>query len=291
MDFSGQELRLQAGLSGDIEMLGCYVGDNLRDIHSITASGAMKVVWDKETYDRAMASLGNALPATDYDTFLALLKSEDKEVTTQAKALRNLAKGVNFGSAYGCEAPKLQELLVTDLVTATKMLDAKLAKFSGYESWKEKVERDTLKTGYAATKLGGRRHLQEAILSDDKWRQQSAARQASNFEIQSAGAELAKKAMSRIWDSGIFFKLDARFIAVIHDEVVWSVHRDDAYESIKVVWEAVSQPYTPDFPVPFIGSISLGPNFGQQYEAGEKPDANVIAGILDKCFAKTEVSV
>ena len=291
VDFSGQELRLQAGLSGDIEMLGCYVGDNLRDIHSITASGAMKVVWDKETYDRAMASLGNALPATDYDTFLALLKSEDKEVTTQAKALRNLAKGVNFGSAYGCEAPKLQELLVTDLVTATKMLDAKLAKFSGYESWKEKVERDTLKTGYAATKLGGRRHLREAILSDDKWRQQSAARQASNFEIQSAGAELAKKAMSRIWDSGIFFKLDARFIAVIHDEVVWSVHRDDAYESIKVVWEAVSQPYTPDFPVPFIGSISLGPNFGQQYEAGEKPDANVIAGILDKCFAKTEVSV
>jgi DNA polymerase I-like protein with 3'-5' exonuclease and polymerase domains len=93
VDFSGQELRLQAGLSGDIEMLGCYVGDNLRDIHSITASGAMKVVWDKETYDKAMASLGNVLPATDYDTFLALLKSKDKEVTTQAKALRNLAKG------------------------------------------------------------------------------------------------------------------------------------------------------------------------------------------------------
>jgi DNA polymerase-1 len=163
---------------------------------------------------------------------------------------------VNFGSAYGCEAPKLQELLVTDLNTATKMLDAKLAKFSGYEPGKRKWK-ETHSDRLCATKLGGRRHLREAILSDDKWKQQSAARQASNFEIQSAGAELAKKAMSRIWDSGIFFNLDAVFIAVIHDEVVWSVHRDDAYESIKVVWEAVSQPYTPDFPVPFIGSISL----------------------------------
>ena len=291
VDFSGQELRLQAGLSKDAEMLGCYVGDNLRDIHSITASGAMKVVWDKETYDKAMASLGDVLPATDYDTFLALLKSGDKSVATQAKALRNLSKAVNFGSAYGCEAPKMQELLVTDLPTATGMLTAKLAKFWGYEQWKERVEEEAMSAGYVATELGGRRHLQEAILVDDKWRQQSAARQASNFKIQSAGAELAKKAMGRLWDSGIFFKLDAVFIAFIHDEVVWSVHRDHAYESIEAVWDAVSQPYTPDFPVPFLGSISLGPNFGQQYEAGEKPDAQVIAEILEKCRPKVTVAV
>jgi len=57
------------------------------------------------------------------------------------------------------------------------------------------------------------------------------------------------------------------------------------------VWDAVSQPYTPDFPVPFLGSISLGPNFGQQYEAGEKPDAQVIAEILEKCRPKVPVAV
>jgi hypothetical protein len=43
--------------------------------------------------------------------------------------------------------------------------------------------------------------------------------------------------------------------------------------------------------VPFLGSISLGPNFGQQYEAGEKPDAQVIAEILEKCRPKVTVAV
>jgi DNA polymerase I-like protein with 3'-5' exonuclease and polymerase domains len=284
VDSSGQELRLQAGLSKDPEMLSCYVGDNLRDLHSITASGAMRVVWSKTAYDGAMASLGNVLPPSDYETFLALLKSPDKGVAKQAKDLRTLSKGVNFGSAYGCEAPKMQELLVTDLETATNMLEAKLAKFCGYEVWKEKVEEQAMTEGLVRTELGGIRHLAHVMSSENRGERERAARQASNFKIQSAGAELAKKALTHIWNSGILFRYDCVFFALIHDECVLSVHRDHAVEVIKVVQAAMSLPYTPTFPVPFIGSVSLGLNFGDQIECGDGFFPDRIRAALAECF-------
>jgi len=252
VDFSGQELRLQAGLSHDPALLSCYVGDNLRDMHSITAAGAMSLVWSKETYNMMMESLGDVLPPTDYEVFVALRNHPDKKIANIAKALRTDAKPVNFGSAYGCSYSKMMQLLVTDLATATKMLDAKYAQFARYEVWKQEVEEEAERCGYVKTVLGGIRHLRKQMLSENAWERAAAARQASNFQVQSGGAELAKAAMVRLWDDGLFFRWDARFIAVIHDEVVWSVHRDHAWESIQIVWNAISQPYTPDFRCTFL---------------------------------------
>lgn len=287
VDFAGQELRLQAGLSRDPMMLACYVGDHLQDMHSITASGAMKVVWSKEQYEAALAASEGG---TDYERFISILQGKDKSLAKQAKDLRTLSKAVNFGSAYGCTPPKMQELLVTDLETATNMLNAKLEKFCGYEQWKEKVEEQAAREGLIRTELGGIRHLAYAFTSDDQWAVEAAARQASNFKIQSAGAELMKRAMCRLWRSGILFKFDMQVIAPIHDELCWSVSREHALESIRIVHEAISQPYTADFPVPFIGSISLGPTFGDQIECGEVFDVPVIQRALDSVFEERKAA-
>lgn len=283
-DFASQELRLQAGLSGDVEMLACYLGDSPKDMHSLTASGAMDVVWTPDFLARARA----AVDAVDnYEAFMLMLECDDKEVKGKAKDLRKLAKGCNFGSAYGCQAAKMQELLVTDLQTATDILEAKLEKFNGYEKWKAKVEADAMDKGYVATELGGRRHLRDAMLSGDKWEAASAARQASNFKIQSAGAELAKRAMSAMWDSGVFFNYDAQFMAVIHDEVVFSVHKDQAVEVTRIVHGCMEQDYVPGFPVHFTSSISVGPDFGRQEELGEVVDAEVMTKAISNIFNHT----
>lgn len=288
VDFNSQELRLQAGLSRDPEMLSCYLGDRPRDIHCITASGALKVVWSASEIAKAVAAVGNDFD-NDYDFFMALYKGGDAVLAKKAKDLRALSKNVNFGSAYGCAAPKMQELLVCEFEVAKTMLDAKLALFSRFEEWKQEVEEQALRDGFIRTELGGIRHLQEVIRNGEKWQMRGAARQASNFKIQSAGAELAKKALTRLWLSGVFFKLDAVFFAVIHDEVVASVHKDHAVEFIKVLHDAISQPYTPDFPVPFIGSISLGPNLGDQVELGETVDEELIEATLAQMFSPVTV--
>lgn len=285
VDFASQELRLQAGLSGDKEMLSCYLGDRPRDIHSITASGAMKVVWKANELAAAIGTIGD-VSDDDYDNFMAMLKGSDAVLAKKAKDLRGLSKNVNFGSSYGCAAPKMQELLICEFEVAEKMLNTKLELFSRYEEWKKEVEDQAMSDGFIRTELGGIRHLQDVVRNGDKWELISAARQASNFKIQSAGAELAKKALTRLWKSGVFFRLDAVFFAVIHDEVVASVHKDHAVEFLQILHEAISQPYTPDFPVPFVGSISLGPNLGDQHEAGEVFDAVKIQEILDEIFHK-----
>lgn len=281
VDFSAQEIRLQAGLSGDKELMSCYVGDNLRDFHAITASGAMKYVWSAE--ERA-AMLPSGL--NDYDAFNAVLHGSDKKYAKRAKDLRTLAKGCNFGSSYGCEPPKMQEILIVDLPTATNLLEAKRGTFWRYEEWKAEVEAQALERGRISTVRGAHRHLEEAARSDDRGLRQRAARQASNFMIQAAGGELAKAAMTRIWKSGILDRFDCEFMFVVHDEVVLSVHKDQAAAVIKVVHEAVSQPYTDTFPVPFVGSISLGPNFGQQIELGEVFDADKIVAAVGDLFAE-----
>jgi hypothetical protein len=255
----------------DPGLIACFVGENKKDMHSLTASAAMKLVWSKETYEKMISAIEGPLPDSNYGIFLALRANKNKSVAKEAKDLRNLAKACNFSGSYGSSYSKMQQLLVTDLTTATNLLDAKYEEFSRYEDWKKEVESDTEKTGVAKTMLGGIRHLRKGVMAENAWERAAASRQASNFMIQSAGAELAKKTICRLWDDGLFVRLDARFIAVIHDEVVWSVHRDHAWESIQIVWNAVSQPYTPDFAVPFYGSVSLGKNLGDQIEYSDDP--------------------
>jgi DNA polymerase I-like protein with 3'-5' exonuclease and polymerase domains len=106
------------------------------------------------------------------------------------------------------------------------------------------------------------------LSSEDKWIAEKAGRQGPNFKIQGSAAEMTKLAMARLWDSGVLFKLDVEFLSQIHDELVASVRVDHAVEFIRVMHDCMVAPYS-TLPVPILGSISLGPNFGIQYECGD----------------------
>ena len=110
-----------------------------------------------------------------------------------------------------------------------------------------------------------------------------ALRQGPNFKIQGSSAEQTKLAMARLWKSGILHKLDMVFFAPIHDELCWSVHKDHAVESCRVVNECMTVPYG-NLPVPFLGSISVGANFGDQIECGDVFNAASIQEALDSIF-------
>lgn len=271
MDFSGQELRLGAELSGDEAMTSCFVGENLRDMHSLTAVSAAPLIWSV---------------AVDYDTFLLMLESGDKAEKARAKALRGDAKTVNFASQYGAMAPKIAETLMTDEATAQAFLDARNAAFPKIGQWSERVQAEAREKGYALTMLGARRHLAEALNSENKWDAMKAERQAGNFWIQGSGAEMTKLAMARMWRSGVFAdgRFDAVFYAPIHDEVVFSVHRDHALEVIKLVHPMMIAQYA-TMKIPVVSSISLGRDFGQQIEVGDFVDEARINAALEEAFS------
>lgn len=272
VDFSGQELRQGAGQSGDQGMLDCFVGDHKKDMHSMTAAVAMVTKWGRDRVKDLAKNFGKE-GDTLYDLFLRLRKSEDPTIHKMADDLRKNAKNVNFGAQYDAQAPKLAETLVIPVPDAQAFLDAKYQSFPWFEKWKDEVKDSAERLGYVTTPMGGRRHLRDALLSTEWGVKDKALRQGPNFKIQGASAEQTKLAMARLWKSGILFSLDMSFFSPIHDELVWSVTPEDALQSIQVVVKCMTAPYG-NLPVPFLGSVSLGPNFGEQHECGDEAAEN-----------------
>lgn len=287
LDFSGQELRQGAAQSGDTNMLACFIGDNLKDMHSLTAAGAMEKKWGKKVLADMISRFGQA-DDTEYTLFLRLRKcKDDAAVAKMADDLRKNAKNVNFLAQYDGQAPKLAQTLIITVEDAQTFLDAKYAMFSRFEEWKEEVKDESRQTGYVSTCMGARRHLRDSILSKDRGVAEAAMRQGPNFKIQGSSGEQTKLAQCRIWDSGILFDLDVEFYFSVHDELVLSTHKDCAVEAIRVVHDAMVVPYG-GLQVPFLSSISLGPNFGDQRECGDWfIEENVVAA-LDKIFVLRE---
>lgn len=292
IDFSGQELRQGAGQSMDSNMLACFVGDKLKDMHSMTASGAMEKKWGRKKLDELISEFGRD-GDDEYDLFLRLRKlvgDEHKDAVAKlADDLRKVAKNVNFGAQYDAQAAKLAETIVIPVADAQTFLDAKYAMFPRFEAWKGEVKDEVKRLGYATTCMGARRHLRESLLSDNKWDVEKALRQGPNFKIQGSSAEQTKLAMARVWKSEVLFDYDVVFFAPIHDELVFSVHKDHAIPVIRAFHAAMTEPYG-NLPVPFLGSISLGPNFGEQIEAGDTFDEERIRQILDEIFNKKVVT-
>lgn len=289
IDFTGQELRLAAYDSQDANMLACYIGDNLKDLHSITAAGAMKLKWGVQAVKDAFATYGPDLPQNadgQYTLFRDRIHKaleHDDPMWKKADDLRKDSKNVNFAAQFGGQAAKLSETLIMTVADAQLFLDARSAMFPGVLEAAKRAEDDCKKKGYATTLLGVRRHLREAIMSDDAQVVSRAARQAWNMRIQGSAAEMTKAAMAKLWRSGALHRLDVRFIAPIHDELVASVRRDHTLEFTRVMHECMTAPYA-GMNVPILGSISLGPDFADQHECGDYFIPERIQEALNKVF-------
>lgn len=264
LDFNSQELRVIADYSQDANMLSCYVGDNLKDMHALTALGIIK------RREPAAADWS-------YDDFVAAMEGERKG---DMKVYRALGKKTNFTTEYGAMAPKLAQTLLVSEEEAQSYIDAKLEAFPQVQVWKDGVQEYAAANGYVTTMMGARRHLAEALESDDGYERSKAERQAVNFKVQGSSAEMTKLGMGRMWDRGIPFKFDCRFIAPVHDEVVWSVMLDQLLPFLQEVHACMVAPYA-NMQVPIVSSISFGPSFGEQIEIGEEPTAEAVeAGLV-----------
>ena len=273
LDWSGQELRLGAELSGDEAMTSCFVGEKKRDMHSLTAVAAAVYMWGQEV---------------SYEEFQRMRTSEDPLVFKKAKKLREDAKTVNFASQYGAMAAKIAETMMCEEDTAQAFLDARAEAFPGIIEWDQRVQAEARECGYARTMMGARRHLREALSSDNQWERQKAERQVGNFWIQGSAAEMNKLAMARVWNSGIVTgKYDAVFYCPIHDELVFSVHKDQVFDFLVEAHAIMVAKYS-TMKIPLESSISIGRNFACDFEVGSVPNLEAVNEALKKIFQKQE---
>lgn len=271
LDESSQELRIIADYSQDPNMVACYVGDHKMDMHSLTGLGIAK--WKFPN------------PAWSYETFIAALKDPQSPLYTAAKECRPLGKKVNFTTEYGAMAKKVSETLTIPESEAQIFCDAKDEAFPVAKAWKSSVIEEARTYGFVRTKEGAIRHLREALNSNDGYTASKAERQAVNFKVQGSAAEQTKMAYGRAWKMGLIFKYDCVFIGPIHDEVVWSVAVCDLAAFLKDMHACMVQPYG-GMTIPIESSISFGPSFGEQYEAGEQPEPQAIFETLGRVVAE-----
>lgn len=263
LDQSSQEVRLMAELSGDENLLSCYVGDNLRDTHSLVAHRIAKV---------------------SYEEFMAMRVSEDKAVADKAKAIRSVAKSVFFGYLFGAAAPKIAETLRITEEEAQGYIDAINSAFPGIRAYQEASAEAAETLGYVNILGGSKRHLAKLITSEDRWVASKATRQAGNARIQMAAANQIKTVMSDIWDSDLLDTTSFKWLFCVHDEVVISSSPEETVEIVKRVHQHMTKPFLSK--VPSESSIGVGRNFGQLLE---QPEESFRGGVFDSVMLQKAV--
>ena len=209
IDFSQEELMIMAVESQDPMMLSCYLGDNKKDIHSLTGSGFAGV---------------------PYEEFVEVLKDENNPLMKEYKAARTRAKPFNFGIGYGAVAATVARNEKMEFEVAKKLFEAWLQTYANIKPWQDNCLRMATRLGYVKTALGNRRHIDDRVLSGEEWQKQRAGRQAANSIIQGTGADILKIVMTEMHRKEVFKLTGAIPVVPLYDEIVASVPRHTAYE-------------------------------------------------------------
>jgi DNA polymerase I-like protein with 3'-5' exonuclease and polymerase domains/5'-3' exonuclease len=273
MDFMAQELRVIADYSKDKNMVACFVGDNLKDMHALTGLG----IYNSRNTEQL-----------SYQEFVEALESREHNLHKDVKKMRALGKQCNFTTEFGAQASKLATTMFVSEQEAQTYIDAKEAAFPTVVQWKDCTIAEAKQCGYVRTKLGAKRHLRELFKSQDRYVASKAERQAVNFKVQSSSAEMTKLAEGRMWRARLEQRFDCEIVGPCHDEVIASVALDDLHEFIPAMHSCMVQQYA-DMEIPVKSSISFGQTFGpaHQIEIGELPTREAV----EKGLAQLEKSM
>ncbi len=217
-DYSQIELRILAHLSADDGLLDAFASGE--DIHATTAA---------KVFD---------LPLDAVDS-----------------ALRDRAKAVNYGLAYGLTPYGLGQQLGIPPDEAREIVDAYFERFPKVRGYLDDTVQRAVRDGYTTTMFGRRRYLPD-LRSDDRNRRQMAERMALNAPIQGTAADIIKLAMIELQQALDQHDVHTRQVLQVHDEVVLEVPDDEVDEVREVVVTTLSG--VADLAVPLDVDTALG---------------------------------
>ena len=195
-DYSQIELRIVAGISGDVNM--CEAFRTGKDIHTATAAKVFGVA--------------------------------DEEVT---KEMRYKAKSVNFGIIYGQSAFGLSQNLGIPRSEAGDIIDNYKKEFPGIQKYMDDTINFCKENGYVETLVGRKRWLRD-INSANFTVRGFAERNAINSPIQGTAADMIKLAMIKIHAALKEGQFKSKMLLQVHDELVFDVVKEEL-EAIKPV--------------------------------------------------------
>ncbi len=224
-DYSQIELRVVASLAQDKRMLEIF--EKGEDIHTATAAAIHGIPVEKVT-----------------------------------KEIRRTAKEINFGVLYGMGTHGLSWRAGISYADAKAFIEKYFREFSGVKKYIDQTLEFTKKEGYCETLFGRRRYIPE--LASKNFQLRSAGeRMAINHPIQGTAADLMKLGMISVRDAlqATSYKLQARLVLQVHDELVLEVPEGQADEVGKLVKEKMESVAT--LRVPIEVHVSKGVSWGK----------------------------
>jgi DNA polymerase-1 len=224
-DYSQIELRVVACLAQDKVMLQAFK-DGI-DIHAKTAS---------EIFDRPVSKITHVE--------------------------RRVAKTVNFGVLYGISPYGLSQTLGIEQSRAAEYIMRYFKIHSGIKKYCEEQINFAKKRGYVETLFGFRRELPE-INSLNRNIAESQQRMAMNTPVQGTAAEILKLAMIQINKklTAKSYKLKARLLLTVHDELVVEAPADEAMSVAKLIKEVMESEVK--LCIPIEAEVGVGDNWDE----------------------------
>ncbi len=199
-DYSGCELRILAEASGDPSFVNTFQRGG--DLHAIVASEIFGCTVSKD------------------------LNAE----------LRDRAKAINFGLAYGMGAGGLAAVTGLSIDASEGLLGRYFAAYPRVRQYLEDSAQQAIKRGWAET-LGGRKlwlEIGERVEGADL---AAIVRVAKNMPIQGTNADILKVAMAGIRERLRELSYDAFMVNNVHDEILVEVVDDEAWDVSEMVRE------------------------------------------------------
>jgi len=199
-DYSSQEMRLLAELSGDEKLINFFNSD-FTDMHAYTAS----LMFNKE-----------------------LVPDFKKKYPD----LRQAGKTIGFGLVYGMGSAGLAKRLNVSKEVGEDYMQRYFEAFPSVRKFLDKMAFNAVAKGWSATSGGRKRWYKKPEKTDPDYRRKisSIKRQAKNHPIQGSAADMIKYALVFIKDRIRKEGTDAKVILTVHDEIVTEVREDQAEE-------------------------------------------------------------
>ncbi len=228
-DYSQIELRILAHLSGDEGLRSAFASG--ADIHTATAARVF------------------GLPEDKVDP-----------------ALRNRAKMVNYGLAYGLSAFGLASRLDIPPDEAQEIMDAYFESFPSIHEYLDRQVARAAAEGFTETMLGRRRYIPELQASNPRVRD-LGRRMALNAPIQGSAADVFKLGMLRVDEALRAARgLECHTLLTVHDELVFEVAEAQLEEASSLVKREMEDAHA--LTVPLRADLGWGPNWAEAAPAG-----------------------
>jgi DNA polymerase I len=198
-DYSQIELRILAEVSEDPAFVGAF--QRGVDLHRLTAATMYNVSMDEVTKDQ-----------------------------------RSAAKRINFGLMYGRGAKSLSAQLGTNEERGRQLINEYFANYPKVQRFLQRTANRATRDRTLRTLAGRVRKFGESPIMDDRG---AMRREAMNYPIQGASADIAKLALAYV--RGELKGMDARLINSIHDEFVVECAEDLAPEVSEKTKQAMTR--------------------------------------------------